>query len=77
MYLNIIQSPNILISGTGGISATCQAGIDIKPSNAFRLLMRLSKIFDPEKVLDIMLKKVTEYVPVNAKVIYLNSNSGS
>ena len=53
------------------------AGNVLRPSTSARFSMRLCPTFDPLVAKEIMLKKLTENIPYNAKVTVTVPNQGS
>ena len=68
MYLNKTWHPNLSITGADGLPPIATAGNVIRPKTSVRCSMRLPPTYDAKKANELMVKKLTENVPYNAKV---------
>jgi acetylornithine deacetylase/succinyl-diaminopimelate desuccinylase-like protein len=77
LYLNNTWRANLSITGAEGLPHPAKARNGVRASTTVRLSCRLSPIFDCEKAVEIITKKVTTDVPYNAQVKILGSNGGN
>lgn len=77
MYLNNTWRANLSITGAEGLPDLTKAGNGVRGSTTIRLSCRLSPVFDCDKAVEIISKKLTTDVPHNAKVQIVGSNGGN
>lgn len=77
LYLNNTWRASLSIVGQEGLPKLQQSRAVLKNSTALRLSCRLSPIFDGEKAIEIMVKKLTENPPENVQIKVLNKASGN
>lgn len=77
LYLNNTWRANLSITGVDGMPKPDQARPGVRPFTTLKLSCRLSPVFDGEKAVEIISKKMTENPPFNAHVKVNNSGFGN
>ncbi len=77
MYLNNTWRANVSVTGAEGMPDLAHAVDVVRGQTTIRLSCRISPIFDSDKAVEIIQKKITTDVPYNAKVTILGSSGGN
>jgi acetylornithine deacetylase/succinyl-diaminopimelate desuccinylase-like protein len=77
LYLNNVWRGNLSITGAAGLPPIEAAGNVLRPKTTVRLSMRVSPGLEANKVRDMMIQKLTENPPYNAKITAQFVNSGN
>lgn len=77
MYLNNVWYPNLSVTGADGLPPIAMAGNVVRSSTSVRLSMRLCPAMNAKEAEEIIVKKLTENVPYNAKVTLSKGHAGN
>lgn len=77
MYLDNVWYPNLSVTGADGLPPIASAGNVVRSSTSVRLSMRLCPAMNAKEGEKIIIQKLTENVPYNAKVTLGMGHAGN